>query len=232
MAGPSNSARRRGKAARKAGTHGAESKAMDETGTSPSSSGQDSGSTGTALVLAPQTLPATIPVAPAKGRTAFGKLAAGAALLAAAAIAFGSYWAQSKSQAPAPQAAPLAAATQSAQDETRVSIAKTAAPAPKAKGQAVAKADSRRKDNTAAKRKNPPPQVAKVPKKAAPKLEAEHRQDGMLLASKAPPVQNRYAQCLEISGFLRREQCKWQVCSGKWGQDGCPSYEQDDREVN
>lgn len=53
-----------------------------------------------------------------------------------------------------------------------------------------------------------------------------------MLASKAPAAQNRYAQCLELPGFLRREQCKWQACSDKWGQDGCPSYARDDGEVN
>jgi len=215
MAGPSHSARRRGKAARKAGRHDAE-------GTS-SSPGQDGQPPGTTLILAPQTLPATIPAAPAKRKFATGKLAAGAALFAATVIAFGSYWGQSKSPPAAPPTAPLAAVTQSAQAET-------AAPTPKVQGKAAAKADSRRKDSTASKHKNPPIQVAKAPKKAAPKPESDHRQDGMLLASKAPTVQNRYAQCLEVSGFLRREQCKWQACSGKWGQDGCPSYEKD--EVN
>jgi hypothetical protein len=77
-------------------------------------------------------------------------------------------------------------------------------------------------------------QFAKTPKKTdvPSKVADAPKQDGMLLASKAPVAQDRYSQCLELSGFLQREQCKWQVCSGKWGQDGCPSYKKDNGEVN
>lgn len=33
------------------------------------------------------------------------------------------------------------------------------------------------------------------------------------------------ARCEKASNFIRREHCKWQVCNGMWGKDGCPSYE-------
>lgn len=33
------------------------------------------------------------------------------------------------------------------------------------------------------------------------------------------------AQCEHGANLFRREQCKWQVCGGKWGEDGCPSYD-------
>lgn len=33
------------------------------------------------------------------------------------------------------------------------------------------------------------------------------------------------AQCEGISHLIRREQCKWRVCGGSWGQNGCPSYD-------
>lgn len=35
---------------------------------------------------------------------------------------------------------------------------------------------------------------------------------------------NQLARCEKVGGIFRREQCKWQVCGGKWGKNGCPSY--------
>lgn len=32
------------------------------------------------------------------------------------------------------------------------------------------------------------------------------------------------AQCEAAPNIFRREQCKWQLCNGKWGKNGCPSY--------
>jgi hypothetical protein len=42
--------------------------------------------------------------------------------------------------------------------------------------------------------------------------------------SKENHVRKILAQCERSSNLFRREQCKWQLCSGMWGQDGCPSY--------
>jgi hypothetical protein len=33
------------------------------------------------------------------------------------------------------------------------------------------------------------------------------------------------ARCERASNFILKEQCKWQVCNGMWGKNGCPSYE-------
>lgn len=37
-------------------------------------------------------------------------------------------------------------------------------------------------------------------------------------------VRGQLAACENAGNFLLREQCKWQLCSGKWGKNGCPSY--------
>lgn len=75
--------------------------------------------------------------------------------------------------------------------------------------------------------------LAKAPKKP------HEDQPRMLLAqnsagvpAKASAIQDEYAQCEQQSSFFQREQCKWRVCGGKWGQDGCPAYARDDREFN
>jgi hypothetical protein len=41
------------------------------------------------------------------------------------------------------------------------------------------------------------------------------------------PIATRdaYGQCQRNANLFQREQCKWQVCSGKWGKHGCPSYD-------
>ncbi|HJU71430.1 MAG TPA: hypothetical protein VJ603_06255 [Paucimonas sp.] len=82
-------------------------------------------------------------------------------------------------------------------------------------------------------KKKSAPTIAKAPTKP------HEDRSALLLAqnsatptSKLPASQDRYAQCREIGNFFRREQCKWQVCNGKWGQDGCPSYASNNREVN
>ncbi|WP_136414964.1 hypothetical protein [Herbaspirillum sp. ST 5-3] len=33
------------------------------------------------------------------------------------------------------------------------------------------------------------------------------------------------ARCERIQGLIDREKCKWRLCAGKWGKNGCPSYE-------
>jgi len=34
------------------------------------------------------------------------------------------------------------------------------------------------------------------------------------------------ARCERSGNFIRREICRWQVCNGSWGKNGCPSYQQ------
>lgn len=38
------------------------------------------------------------------------------------------------------------------------------------------------------------------------------------------PTVERVAECQRQSFFVR-EKCMWEVCNGKWGKDGCPSYD-------
>lgn len=38
---------------------------------------------------------------------------------------------------------------------------------------------------------------------------------------------DQFNQCKRRSSFLEREKCKWRVCAGKWGQNGCPAYKHD-----
>lgn len=37
-------------------------------------------------------------------------------------------------------------------------------------------------------------------------------------------LSGKYARCAQLEGLLRRERCKWEVCGGRWGKQGCPSY--------
>jgi hypothetical protein len=39
----------------------------------------------------------------------------------------------------------------------------------------------------------------------------------------------QYARCERVRGLLRREKCKWDVCNGKWGKQGCPAYQHNAR---
>lgn len=145
--------------------------------------------------------------------------------------------AQTSAQAGIAEAIPTAPVKQKAQDTRnngqvkKVATSQTKAPTKAGTPPASARAD---KQGTPVKPKNQTTKVAKAPKKSesTPQAAPASQQDGGMLASKAPAAQNRYAQCLELPGFLRREQCKWQACSDKWGQDGCPSYARDDGEVN
>lgn len=43
-------------------------------------------------------------------------------------------------------------------------------------------------------------------------------------APAAPSLAEQVKQCSALSLFAR-ESCLWKLCDGKWGQDGCPSYQ-------
>ncbi len=45
---------------------------------------------------------------------------------------------------------------------------------------------------------------------------------------RAGRLRNAFNACERSAGFIQREQCKWRVCGGKWGQNGCPSYKRED----
>lgn len=55
--------------------------------------------------------------------------------------------------------------------------------------------------------------------------EARFSSRGTALESPAAIMRTRLARCEAASNFILREQCKWQLCSGKWGRYGCPSYQ-------
>lgn len=46
------------------------------------------------------------------------------------------------------------------------------------------------------------------------------------VAPVAPPLAEQVQQCRALSLFAR-EGCLWKLCNGRWGKDGCPSYQRD-----
>lgn len=43
-------------------------------------------------------------------------------------------------------------------------------------------------------------------------------------SAKQAYVRASLARCERAPNFFRREQCKWRVCGGAWGKNGCPYY--------
>jgi hypothetical protein len=41
-----------------------------------------------------------------------------------------------------------------------------------------------------------------------------------------------FSECDNSANILRREQCRWKVCGGRWGRNGCPSYEMRQASIN
>ena len=64
----------------------------------------------------------------------------------------------------------------------------------------------------------------------AQKLARAHQQEGRREARAATQRCKQAAQCSlvaqcgNIAGLFAREACKWRICKGKWGKNGCPSY--------
>ena len=92
-----------------------------------------------------------------------------------------------------------------------------------------ARTTSRLADNT---KKKTATAVARAPKKSPEPSTPLLAQNSVAPVGKSIGAQSEYAQCQELDSFLRREQCKWQVCNGKWGLDGCPSYADENRQFN
>ncbi|OGB23169.1 MAG: hypothetical protein A3I66_09220 [Burkholderiales bacterium RIFCSPLOWO2_02_FULL_57_36] len=38
---------------------------------------------------------------------------------------------------------------------------------------------------------------------------------------------HEFNQCKRKASFLQREKCKWDICAGNWGMNGCPTYKHD-----
>ncbi|NEX60270.1 hypothetical protein [Noviherbaspirillum galbum] len=68
------------------------------------------------------------------------------------------------------------------------------------------------------------PGEAKAKLRQPPARTASAVQHGKPRQARTQLVQAQLAACENAGNFLMREQCKWQLCSGKWGKDGCPSY--------
>lgn len=44
---------------------------------------------------------------------------------------------------------------------------------------------------------------------------------------KALRMRQSLARCEKLDSLFSREQCKWRLCGGQWGKNGCPSYARD-----
>jgi hypothetical protein len=49
--------------------------------------------------------------------------------------------------------------------------------------------------------------------------------DKTAAASRPPSRRAMFDRCEHASNLFARERCKWEVCGGLWGKQGCPSYE-------
>lgn len=52
----------------------------------------------------------------------------------------------------------------------------------------------------------------------------ESRTEAVTHGTRTAAVTAMLQQCELADNIFRREYCKWQICSGKWGKNGCPSY--------
>lgn len=200
----------------------------------------------------PQSLPVPYVPAPQPARKRgmmLRGLALGSAILAASVFALSGAWrdnpqATVAANTPSPEPVALAPAADTSQGKTGSVVATTQKTAGKGTSPAkqrptVASKDPNKavgshgaKPDSGEAQKSRSTRLAAAPSKTRTSPAAPEAEDmnGVTLA-KAPVAQSQYAQCLEFDSFLRREQCKWQACSGKWGQDGCPTYKKDDGEV-
>lgn len=87
------------------------------------------------------------------------------------------------------------------------------------KSQAFSETASDRIENKKAKRKPPLSDYIFLPQSSSKKESASTRN------GKTVKVKQALAQCQHRSNFFRREYCKWQVCGGRWGKYGCPSFD-------
>jgi len=50
------------------------------------------------------------------------------------------------------------------------------------------------------------------------------KQQSHSISLKTFAINRKLAQCEQADNLILRERCKWQICNGKWGKNGCPSY--------
>ncbi|MDB5839864.1 MAG: hypothetical protein JWQ23_1816 [Herminiimonas sp.] len=70
--------------------------------------------------------------------------------------------------------------------------------------------------------------IGAAPNRASPLQRQSARQRPARVAQAS---RNALGQCQQLSNFFRREQCKWQVCDGRWGRNGCPAYARNDSAI-
>ncbi len=127
--------------------------------------------------------------------------------------------------------------------ETRIARAEPAKAAAKKSASASKKAKSASRVAAATKPKAKPvhrvarrdPEVERLRQQAEEELKKK-TSDSLELAqaSSTSPhgltrdisrlVRARFNSCTRAGNFFEREKCKWEVCGGMWGRNGCPSY--------
>lgn len=69
------------------------------------------------------------------------------------------------------------------------------------------------------------------PRKAAPEINDNKAQPSptrdRAAQSKGTDLSRAVAECDNQVGLFYRERCKWRLCNGKWGKQGCPSFQND-----
>jgi len=120
----------------------------------------------------------------------------------------------------APNAGAIALLQQEADEKARLLAHK----------RALAEARHRREDEAQAlreqRRREAEAQLADA------RAKAERAQAAALVAPEivevpaTPTLAEQLRQCRALSLFAR-ERCLWKLCDGKWGKDGCPSYQHD-----
>ncbi|TWC61960.1 hypothetical protein FB597_1166 [Herbaspirillum sp. SJZ099] len=133
-----------------------------------------------------------------------------------------------------PVAAPLAAATTESRatlagDEIAILQQEAEQKAQLlAQKRAAAEARRRREDTALAlreqRRREAEAQLAAARAKAERVQQAAPQQPMVADTPAVPTLAEQVQQCRALSLFAR-EGCLWKLCNGKWGKDGCPSYE-------
>jgi hypothetical protein len=117
-----------------------------------------------------------------------------------------------QAEAYAPAAQPVSEPAAPAPNATPVAPSKTALP------EAAPKAKSSKHKNTRRRRAENEERLA-----AAPEVVPEPQVTAQPLEKRRPNLRELVASCRRMQLF-EGERCLWRLCDGKWGKDGCPSY--------
>ncbi|QAU34433.1 hypothetical protein [Janthinobacterium sp. 17J80-10] len=100
---------------------------------------------------------------------------------------------------------------------------KLASPSNKVLHTKIARRAEKPKMARSTRRTAPAPIVRTAQKQPEPVVQA-YSEPNTQIRPAVPSLATQYARCTQQQGFLRRERCKWEVCGGKWGKQGCPAY--------